>query len=256
MTIRLLEGEEKNAAVKLVHDAIVNENGSDEKRAAGVYAFLKEHTAKYEILACGENEPQGILIFEPDSFQIAILIAVPEFRHQGIGTALLDELRSIAAKANAVRLTVNAADSSIGFYERYGFEKTGEIQEAGGHSYVPMEYLLQREHIGRTVTVTIDRPYGSFHPHYPDVIYELNFGYVDELISPDGNFQDAWIIGVKEPLETFRGIVAGIIYHREGTSRFIVTRCGELIDREAIIQEVAFEEQYYDTRFVWNRAES
>jgi hypothetical protein len=60
------------------------------------------------------------------------------------------------------------------------------------------------------------------------------------------------VYGPKEPVESFRGVVSGIIYHKDGPSRFIVTRAGEVIDRKAIMEAVAFEEQYYDTRFVWN----
>ena len=137
------------------------------------------------------------------------------------------------------------------FFEEYGFEQAGDPAEAGDISILPMEYLLGRKYLGRTVTVTVDRPCGSFHPHNPDVLYPLNYGYVDELISEDGEFQDAWIYGPEEPVETFRGCVAGIIYHKDGPSRFIVCRIGEQPDRQAIMEAVAFEEQYYDTRFVW-----
>lgn len=28
------------------------------------------------------------------------------------------------------------------------------------------------------VTVTVDRPLGSRHPHHPDIVYPVNYGYV------------------------------------------------------------------------------
>ena len=32
--------------------------------------------------------------------------------------------------------------------------------------------------IGPIVTVTVDRPLGSFHPEHPDIHYPINYGYI------------------------------------------------------------------------------
>jgi len=34
--------------------------------------------------------------------------------------------------------------------------------------------------------VVIDRPKGSAHPRYPDMIYPVNYGYLDGTVSGDG----------------------------------------------------------------------
>ena len=47
--------------------------------------------------------------------------------------------------------------------------------------------------IGKTVRGIIDRPIGSHHPDYPDLIYPINYGYVEEVIAEDGDFQDAYV---------------------------------------------------------------
>ena len=47
--------------------------------------------------------------------------------------------------------------------------------------------------IGRTVTVTVDRPLGSYHPEYKDMNYPINYGYVEGIMAPDGEEQDAYI---------------------------------------------------------------
>lgn len=44
-------------------------------------------------------------------------------------------------------------------------------------------------------TVTIDRPKGSAHPRYPDYIYPLDYGYLDDTVSQDGGGIDVWIGG-------------------------------------------------------------
>ena len=45
--------------------------------------------------------------------------------------------------------------------------------------------------IGRTVTVTVDRPLGSYHPEHKDMYYPINYGYVEGIMAPDGEEQDA-----------------------------------------------------------------
>lgn len=37
--------------------------------------------------------------------------------------------------------------------------------------------------IGRTVTVTVDRPLGSFHPEHKDMYYPINYGYVEGVMA-------------------------------------------------------------------------
>ena len=51
--------------------------------------------------------------------------------------------------------------------------------------------LLCHSAIGKMVTVTVDRPLGSFHPNHPDLYYPVNYGYVAGIPAPDGEDQDA-----------------------------------------------------------------
>lgn len=64
------------------------------------------------------------------------------------------------------------------------------------------------------VTVTVDRPLGSYHPEHPDLYYPVNYGYIQGIIAPDGEEQDAYILGIDTPISEFTGKVIAII-HRE-----------------------------------------
>lgn len=55
---------------------------------------------------------------------------------------------------------------------------------------------------GKTV---IDRPAGSRHPRYPDVIYNLDYGYIENTSSMDGAGIDVWRGSMED------GRVCGII---------------------------------------------
>lgn len=48
--------------------------------------------------------------------------------------------------------------------------------------------------IGQTVTVTVDRPKGSVHPVYKNLVYPLNYGFVQGIMAPDGEWQDVYIM--------------------------------------------------------------
>ena len=39
--------------------------------------------------------------------------------------------------------------------------------------------------IGRTVTVTVDRPLGSYHPEHKDMYYPINYSYAESIMAPD-----------------------------------------------------------------------
>ena len=69
--------------------------------------------------------------------------------------------------------------------------------------------------IGATVTVTVDRPLGSYHPEYKDMYYPINYGYIEGVMAPDGEEQDAYILGVNEPVDKFTGKIMAIVHRKD-----------------------------------------
>ncbi len=55
------------------------------------------------------------------------------------------------------------------------------------HFWSHIDQLVQES------TVIIDRPRGSPHPRYPDVIYPLDYGYLKGTTAGDGEGIDVWI---------------------------------------------------------------
>ena len=41
--------------------------------------------------------------------------------------------------------------------------------------------------------IVIDRPKGTRHPRYPDLVYPLDYGYFEGTVSGDGDGIDVWI---------------------------------------------------------------
>ncbi len=104
--------------------------------------------------------------------------------------------------------------------------------------------LLADGILGRTVTVTVDRPLGSRHPKHPDICYPINYGYVSGVPAPDGDDQDAYILGVDEPVELFTGSVIALIHRFDDVEQKWVVAPHKL-SRAQIQDAVQFQEQYF-----------
>ena len=102
--------------------------------------------------------------------------------------------------------------------------------------------------LGKEVTVKVDRALGSAHPKYPDLIYPINYGYIESMIAPDGDPQDAYILGVAEAVDSLCGVVLAIIVRRNDVeSKLIVAPKGMSFSDEEILAAVDFQERYFDS---------
>ena len=105
--------------------------------------------------------------------------------------------------------------------------------------------------IGTTVTVTVDRPLGSYHPKYKDMYYPVNYGYIEEIMAPDGEEQDAYILGVNEPVDKFTGKIIAIVHRKDDVEeKWVVVPDGMMVSKDEIRQQIYFQEQYYDSEIV------
>lgn len=100
--------------------------------------------------------------------------------------------------------------------------------------------------IGDTVTVKTDRPIGAVHPKHPDLIYPINYGYVPDLIAPDGEEQDAYILGVNVPVDEFIGKLIAIIHRFDDVEeKWVLAPEGMTFTRDEIKRLTDFQERYY-----------
>ena len=98
------------------------------------------------------------------------------------------------------------------------------------------------------VKVIVDRPMGSAHPKHDDLIYPVNYGYVEGIIAGDGEEQDTYILGVDKPLKEFVGKVIAIIHRKDDVEdKWVVVPEGVQYTKDEIAEQVRFQEQYFDT---------
>jgi inorganic pyrophosphatase len=101
--------------------------------------------------------------------------------------------------------------------------------------------------LGRIVTVIVDRPLGSAHPKYPSLIYPVNYGYVPDVIAPDGEEQDVYILGVDTPIDIFTGKIIAVIRRKNDVEDKWVAAPMQLAFTEKEIRDMTdFQERYFD----------
>lgn len=118
--------------------------------------------------------------------------------------------------------------------------------------YLDRDHRLEKRKygkgIGDTVTVTVDRPLGSYHPEHRDMYYPVNYGYVEGIMALDGEEQDAYILGVDKAVEKFTGKIIAVI-HRfdDNEEKWVVAPENADFTKKDIMEQVRFQEQYFRT---------
>lgn len=104
-----------------------------------------------------------------------------------------------------------------------------------------------RDYLGKEVHVTMDRPLGSKHPKNPDMVYPINYGYIEGTLSGDGDEVDAYIIGEHQALETYVGHVIGVIERKDDVEDKLVVADHTGYSNKEILDAVDFTERYFDS---------
>lgn len=105
--------------------------------------------------------------------------------------------------------------------------------------------------IGDVVTVTVDRPLGSCHPKHEDIVYPINYGYIEGIMALDGEEQDAYILGVHEAVKGFTGKVIAVVHRFDDVEeKWVVCPENRVFNKEEIADAVRFQEQYFQTEII------
>ena len=111
-----------------------------------------------------------------------------------------------------------------------------------------------REFLDKIVDVIIDKPLGSKHSEkYPNHIYPVNYGYVPNTISGDNEELDCYILGIFEPLETFKGKCIAIIHRtNDNDDKLIVVPEGRNYSNREIRALTEFQERFFESEIIRN----
>lgn len=108
-----------------------------------------------------------------------------------------------------------------------------------------MSQTPSRDFLGKIVNVKMDRPLGTKHPKH-GFVYEVNYGFIPNTVSGDGEELDAYVLGVDIPLDTFNGRCIAIIHRTDDNDdKLIVVPDGKKVSDEYIEAKTAFQEKWF-----------
>ena len=106
--------------------------------------------------------------------------------------------------------------------------------------------MNNNHYLNKIVKAKIDRPLGSKHPKY-NYIYPINYGYIPNTISGDGEELDCYILGVFEPIKEFEGKCIAIIHRlNDNDDKLILVPKDKYYNIDAIEALVEFQERFFE----------
>jgi len=105
--------------------------------------------------------------------------------------------------------------------------------------------------IGKEVEIKVDRPLHSKHPKH-GFVYELNYGFVPDTNAPDGEEVDAYVIGVSEPVEVYKGKCVAVVHriNDDDDKLVVIPLSQDDISNEEIRAATHFQEQFFTSEIL------
>ena len=110
-----------------------------------------------------------------------------------------------------------------------------------------MEKANAKDYLGKEVSIEIDRPMGTRHPKH-GFMYMINYGFISNTISGDGEELDAYLVGEFEPVEKSSGKVIAIVHRtNDDDDKLIVSKDNKEYSDDAIRALTEFQERYFES---------
>ena len=139
------------------------------------------------------------------------------------------------------------------FIKMYENKEIIPFVDFGIEEYNKALNLKQREaynYIGKKVQIKIDRPLNSKHPKH-GFIYPVNYGFVPNTVSGDGEELDCYVLGTDIPIENFEGRCIAVIHRiNDDDDKLIVVPEGQDYSDEKIRKLTDFQEQYFESEII------
>lgn len=203
--------------------------------------FLRRHweTADQLLFACGDySRPAGI----QTHFIHVVKTASPEWQDYINFRDYLNAKPAVAKEYETLKVELAGKYKNGPGREKYLEGKRSFILQT-------LRKALVWSYLGKTVTVTVDRPAGSVHPKHSELIYPINYGYIEGVLGGDGEDLDVYVFGVTLPVNEFTGRVVAIVHRENDIEDKLVAAPLDMKPNQAEITEaISFQEKYFITR--------
>lgn len=105
--------------------------------------------------------------------------------------------------------------------------------------------MNNKQYLNQIIRIKIDRELGTKHPKH-GYIYPVNYGFIPNTISGDGEEIDCYLLGVFEPVKEYEGKCIAIIHRtNDDDDKLIIVPKEKNYSNEAIEALVEFQEKYF-----------
>lgn len=151
----------------------------------------------------------------------------------------LNSTPSIAKEYENLKVSLSQQFSGDGGREEY---------LKGKHDFIvnTLRKALIKSYLGKTMVLNIDRPIGHIYPEYPDLVYPVNYGYLD-VLGDNSVKLDVYLLGVNVPVREYTARIIGIVHHQNNVEdRLVAAPEGVNFTKDEIKKAIYFQEQYYE----------
>ncbi|MEH2002213.1 MAG: inorganic diphosphatase [Nostoc sp.] len=85
------------------------------------------------------------------------------------------------------------------------------------------DFWFKLDQLVATSNLKIDRPKGTSHPRYPSFVYPLDYGYLENTSSGDGDDIDVWIGSLSS--QTVTAVIFSVDLEKRDTEIKILLGC-------------------------------
>ena len=105
--------------------------------------------------------------------------------------------------------------------------------------------LNTKNYLNKNIHVVMDRPLGTKHPKH-GFVYPINYGFIPNTVSGDGEELDAYVLGVDTPLREFQGVCIAVIHRtNDDDDKLIVVPDGVNLTNDEIEKMVSYQEKWF-----------
>ncbi len=106
------------------------------------------------------------------------------------------------------------------------------------------------DYLEKEITCKIDRPLGSEHPN-GGLFYPINYGFVPDTVSGDGEEIDCYVLGIYEPIQSFTGKCIAIIHRTNDNDDKLVLVPNDVSFSNAEIRTLTFfQERFFESEII------
>lgn len=180
-----------------------------------------------------------------------------KYQGQGLGQKLINYCIDYLTNIGYTEFTIGVEDDNeTAKHIYFKLEFTNAIDKGYGDEFDPCEYTLYlkdinnintKSYIGKTITAKIDRQMGSKHPKH-GFIYPINYGYIPNTVSGDGEELDCYVLGVFEPIESFTGKCIAVIHRlNDNEDKLVLVPKDKKYTNDEIRVLTEFQERFFES---------